>query len=374
MNGPQSEQPVDRLIRAFLDERAETVALSAVSADEMAARVDPIVTVRWTGLRTPAAHWARLTRLPIVAAVVAGLVVTGGVLVLKGIADQRVASPTVAPSVTLSPSPSAAALAILPEALGGPWVGGTRSFTDLPSASGTLLTFTDVNLAMSPLGPEQEPAQFLTSASGTADGGLRLTISSSCDGGTVGDYTWSLSSGGGRLTIRAVSDACATRLAAITGDWYRVGCKDPRSPCLGDLEPGTYASQIIAPHLKPGETSSPTYAAVTYTVPDGWANAADFPGSFSLARSSDYTHYSEDGPPKGGTRSSSSAACDPCRRAGRNPSPSTGAMVDGSTSESHRIGREHVRTKLCPSCSSSGTLKEGLSPGALNSAAKRGCG
>ncbi len=302
MNAPQIERPVDRLIRAFLDDRAETLALNAVSADEMAARLHPIVTRRrGSGLPTTTFDWARLTRIPIVAAIVAGLLVTGGVLILTGITDRRVASPTVAPSASWIPSPTAATLAFIPQALQGPWVGGTRSFADLPSASGTLLTFTDRNLAMSPMGPEQEPAQFLTSASGSADGALRLSISSSCDAGAVGDYTWSLSSGGRRLTIRAVTDACATRLAAITGDWDRVGCKNPQNQCLGDLEPGTYASQNIAPHLKPGGTSSPIYAAVTYTVPHGWANAADFPGSFSLVPSSDYALYSEDGPPKGGT-------------------------------------------------------------------------
>jgi len=301
MNAPQIERPVDRLIRAFLDDRAETAALNAISADEMAARLHPIVTRRWGGLPTTTFYRARLTRIPIVAAVVASLVVTGGVLILTRMTDRRVASPTVAPSATWSPSPTVATLTFIPQALRGPWVGGTRSFTDLPSASGTLLTFTESTLAMKHLGPEQEPAQFLTSASGLADGALRLTISSSCDAGALGDYTWSLSSGGNRLTIRAVSDPCATRLAAITGDWDRVACKNPENQCLGDLEPGTYASQNIAPHLKPGGTSSPIYAAVTYTVPDGWANAADFPGSFSLAPSSDYAHYSEDGPPKGGT-------------------------------------------------------------------------
>jgi hypothetical protein len=237
-------------------------------------------------------RWARLTRLPLVAIVVVGLIVIAGVLVLTG-RDQRITSP--------SPSPTGSAPDVVPGALRAPWVGAPRSLTDVPSASGTLLTFTDSTLAMTHLGPEQEPAQFLTSASGTADGSLRLTISGRCEGGAVGDYTWSLSIGGGRLTITAVSDPCAARRAAVTGDWFKVGCKNPQALCLGDLESGTYASQNLAPHLKPGETWSPTYGAITYTVPDGWANATDWVGSFSLVPSSDYTLYSEDGPPKGRT-------------------------------------------------------------------------
>jgi len=136
------------------------------------------------------------------------------------------------------------------------------------------------------------------------------------------------------------------------GDWFKVGCKNPQALCLGGLEPGTYASQNLAPRLKPGETWSPTYGAMTYTVPDGWANATDWVGSFSLVPASDYTLYSEDGPPQGRTheiavyaRPGASDQTGECSGAERTDVPRTVAgligFVDGlrsvSASPPHRI-------------------------------------
>jgi hypothetical protein len=296
---PQTEQRFDRLIRAFLNERAETAALSAVSADAMAARLGPIVTRRWAGLRTPSFRWVRLARLPIVAMVMVVLIVVGGLLILSRLSDQRVATPTTGPSASHSPSPTPATPAAVPEILRGPWVGAPSSLPGSPPDAGTILNVTDATIQIV-LPPDRPGEVILTTASGTAGGALRLTISFSCEGGVVGEYTWSLSPAGRRLTITPVSDACAGRRDAITGEFYKVGCRNPQANCLGDLDAGTYGSLWFTPHFKPGETWSPIYAALTYTVPDGWANAADWTYSYLLAPSSDYALYSEEGPPTGG--------------------------------------------------------------------------
>jgi hypothetical protein len=42
----------------------------------------------------------------------------------------------------------------------------------------------------------------------------------------------------------------------------------------------------------------PDFGALTYTVPDGWANSADFPERFSLTPSADFALEGEAGPPE----------------------------------------------------------------------------
>ena len=61
-----------------------------------------------------------------------------------------------------------------------------------------------------------------------------------------------------------------------------MGCTIADDNCLGLIEAGTYKSQFISPRLDPGATWSPVVGGLTYTVPDGWANASDWPESFEL--------------------------------------------------------------------------------------------
>ena len=69
--------------------------------------------------------------------------------------------------------------------------------------------------------------------------------------------------------------------------WYLDGYKDTQTDCLGDARPAL-RSQYIAPRLKTTDTWHPVYAAVTYRVPDGWANSSDWPNLFGLTPSSAY--------------------------------------------------------------------------------------
>jgi hypothetical protein len=140
----------------------------------------------------------------------------------------------------------------------------------------------------------------VTPASGTADGSLALATSVKCSSGIVDDYVWWISGDGRRLTIRQESVYCAIPSTALLGDWNKVDCKDPVQPCLGDLAAETYSSLNLDPRLKTIDGSAPTYGALTYTVPEGWANAADWPGELVLVPSTAYAGYG----PSGSTDSS----------------------------------------------------------------------
>jgi hypothetical protein len=124
----------------------------------------------------------------------------------------------------------------------------------------------------------------------TADAGT-------CATGDIGRYSWSLSESGRVLTITAQEDDCPLRLASVPGTWWQMGCTDPGGDtCLGDLDAGTYGSQFITPRTDPGAEWSSDFGALTYTVPDGWANNADYPRTFSLMPSSDYATVTGDAP------------------------------------------------------------------------------
>ena len=104
-----------------------------------------------------------------------------------------------------------------------------------------------------------------------------------CANGDVGLYTWSLSPSDRILTIVANSDDCSTRQSAVPGVWFREQCDVVDDSCLGSVDAGTYRSQYFAP-FEPGASWEPDYGALSYTVPEGWANTADWPDSFNIRR------------------------------------------------------------------------------------------
>jgi hypothetical protein len=129
-------------------------------------------------------------------------------------------------------------------------------------------------------------------ASAAGSGHLRLeqpTVTKGfCLAGDVGDYSWSLSPSGRSLRLESIKDDCHSRAGLLTGTWLQENCNDQEDNCLGDLDAGTYASQFITPQLATGASWQPDYGAITYTVPDGWANSADWPSQFFLVPSGDY--------------------------------------------------------------------------------------
>lgn len=104
-----------------------------------------------------------------------------------------------------------------------------------------------------------------------------------CSDGDVGIYSYSLLPDGQELSLTAESDECATRSNVLPGIWELVDCESQDHSCLGVLDSGRHSSQFFDPFVPSGTPWTPRYAVLAYTVPLGWKNVADWPGTFSLA-------------------------------------------------------------------------------------------
>jgi hypothetical protein len=285
------ERDFDRLVGAWLDlmpdeapDRTIATVLQAVDATPQVRRP----------FRRLLRRFPTMNRLPVVATMAAALVlaVGGGLLLLKpgGIGNQTpTASPSVAPSPSISPRPS---VTLVPDALRARWMGGERPVPPIVATSGTILNFNDDGSFFLTPSNLNDNHYLRSLASPTGDGQFRLEsllANNGCAVGDVGLYRWSVSPSGRILTVTADSDTCSTRLGAVPGTWWLEQCKNTNTNCLGDIDAGTYKSQYITPRLdKPRDWVAPDFGAVTYTVPDGWANSADFPDSLTLTPSADF--------------------------------------------------------------------------------------
>jgi hypothetical protein len=241
-----------------------------------------------------------LGRPAFAAAVVVLVVVIGGALFFSrstGPATDGVV-PSTAPTVVPTAPPSATTQ--IPAGLRYMWVGPKRTIASMPSSDRYRFRLTSVQLGFpndqlqddwfdsqaSAIGPDQLSLSALSSSSG-------------CQSGDVGRYAWSLSASGVRLHLTTVSDPCANRSSALAGNWIRVACTDTSDGCFGDLEAGTFPSQYVAPRVGPIDSWHPDLGAITYTIPDGWANSSDWPTIFSLSPTADYANWTSAGPPDG---------------------------------------------------------------------------
>jgi hypothetical protein len=251
-----------------------------------------------------------MNRLPVAAGAAAVLtVLIGGALLQNrppdatGVGVSPTPSPTAASSASTAPS-SALATTVPPE-LQSMWVGPPRSVAGLIASKRYRFRLTANGFGF----PYDNFLAGQLPADAAVVGGNVLQLTSTagageCKVGDVGRYTWSLSPSGTRLTVTLVSDACAVRSSALSGDWAKVGCKNIDDACFGDLvDAGTYPSQYVAPRLAPGDAWNPQWGALTYTVPAGWANSADLPNSFILTPSEAYAKEGADGPVDGSARS-----------------------------------------------------------------------
>jgi hypothetical protein len=203
------------------------------------------------------------------------------------------APPSVAPSA--ASSSSRAPGAPLPADLQFSWMGPSRTIEGLGSWTRTQIVFKNGLMYVT----GTQVGTYLTSDVDTSAGTMRLTLrqdEAGCHAGDVGDYTWSLAPAKATLTLAASSDPCAARTAAFAGTWFRQHCTNTEDGCLGDLDAGVHASQYIVPRRAVGGPWQPTWGAVTYTVPAGWANSQDWPNEFSLTPSADYAKETADGP------------------------------------------------------------------------------
>jgi len=242
--------------------------------------------------------WIAVTAALVVVVIGGGLFYLGGRNSPIGAtpATTPTLAPTQVPSPTPAATPTAAALsspsivASSPAAqLGGPvptqlqasWMGANR-----PSGTGeagVALRFdaSTFHLSISnDLGNPYTGGEAGSTGSGNLNLGSELCQANSSG---PGQYSYTLSPSGRVLTLAVVSDSCSSRAGDIAGTYWLMGCKDPGTGCLGDLDPGTYASQYIRPTVV--DPWSPQFGGVTYTVPEGWANYADLSEWFGLTPS-----------------------------------------------------------------------------------------
>jgi hypothetical protein len=291
-----TDRDFDRLARAWLDLGPDEAPDRVIATVLQAAETTPQVRrpIRW-----PLWRDFTMTRLPIFAATAAAVlvVVIGGALFFSrstGPATNGVV-PTASP--TLVPSASPSGTNQIPAALRYMWVGPKRTIAGMPSSDRYRFRLTSVQLGF----PNDQlvDSWFDSVASATGPNELSLAALNSgtgCQSGELGRYTWTLSASGVRLHLTTVSDPCANRSSALAGDWIRVACSDDSDGCFGDLEAGTFPSQYVAPRVGPTDTWKPDLGAISYTVPDGWANSSDWPTTFSLTPSADYASWTSAGP------------------------------------------------------------------------------
>lgn len=274
-----TERDFDRIARAWLELMPDEVPARAIDAVLLAVETTPQVRSPWRWLPwrpTP------MNRIPLALGAAAVVAVAGALVFSRSGPGDVGSTPSPSPTIAASPSGSATAGGSLPLELRRIWMGGHRGLV-LPGA-GSLLDFTTgFHLSQSAANAAQ---RLESTASPVGDGKLRLeskAVADGCNKGDVGTYSWSLNPSGRILTITEDQDACPTRAGAVVGTWWLRDCPLSDDNCLGAVDAGTYKSQFITPRVDPGGTWNPLFGAVTYTVPDGWANAADWPESFDLA-------------------------------------------------------------------------------------------
>ena len=216
-------------------------------------------------------------RLAAAAAVIV-LIGGAGLAILNGRPATTNVGETPSPSVAPSSSP-ASADGPLPAELQTSFIGALRTAPPAPAGQDrSILSFVD--------GKFQLNGRLLAStATESSIRQLRLVstaVSGGCAVGDQGTYSWNASLAWSRVTFALVDDACAARAAVVTGDWLRADCWNPDNLCLGRLEPGTYASLFLDPFIPYDRSWKARFGALTYTVPNGWENTADFPTTYSV--------------------------------------------------------------------------------------------
>ena len=245
--------------------------------------------------RTPQRPFARLRlrltemnpRIRLFTVLAAGLVaVVAGVALIGGGSNVR---------VTASPSPTVAASAdtTVPSALRGRWSGGSRAVPDIDPEAGTTLAFTATAAMFGQINDLPNPTIRGTASAPAPDRILVQTTlpGQGCAVGDEGQYLWALSSSGSTLTITAESEDCPMREDAFVGIWLVDACPSTDGLCLGPLDAGDHASQAFDPYLADAGAWEPRFGVFRYTVPDGWANAEDWPSTYSLLPRREYDTY-----------------------------------------------------------------------------------
>lgn len=224
-----------------------------------------------------------IVRLGVAAAVLA-MAVALGYSIFQNIGSDE---PDPAPPASASPDAGTAA-DVLPEELEFAWIteprpvegteAGDRLVMDLRSQVFSIRTGAD--------------AATLVSAPTIDDAG-RIRLETVVDGtgcavGDVGTYAYSLSPGETVLTIGDSTDECPGRAAVVAGEWRRSACRASGLLCLGVMGAGRQSTLLFDPFRDNFNPPTARYGAMTYTVPDGWANADDRTHFYTLLRADQY--------------------------------------------------------------------------------------
>jgi hypothetical protein len=281
----------DRLARAWLDLMPDEAPDRVIDAVLQAVDVTP---QRRTSFDPAIRRFFAMNRLTYAAIALAFVVLGGGALLLAQFRQPNV-GPSQAPTATPLSAPTRGTGAPLPAQLQARWFGGTRTLAGLEAGAGTVLRLEPGTFKVAQA--NQQDATLFGGAASSLDGRIEIQRGSgpalTC-GTDIGSYAYSLSTSGQTLTLSDARDSCAIRRSTLVGTWWRIDCKGSQDPgdapaCLGLMDAGTYGSQYWIPTLASGQTDwTPRYAGVTFTVPDGWANFADWPNWFGLGRGADF--------------------------------------------------------------------------------------
>jgi hypothetical protein len=268
----------DRISRAWLDLMPDEAPDRTVDAVLRAVATTPQVR-RWRP-----ASWRpnSMNKLAYAVAAAALVVAVGGALLLTRPGPD--AGSNTAPTPSVSPSAVPAAAGSFPA---GRWMGGPNDIV-ADGAGSSILIDDEGNIVLTQSNDNDTPK--LTAQLSFTTGGLIHFAGSNlgqCTADEGGDYNWTHSPGDRVFRLTPIEDRCAERAAALDGTWWKMGCTIDGDNCLGALDAGTYKSQFIAPHVDRGGEWAPVFGALTYTVPDGWANASDWPESFEIVPASD---------------------------------------------------------------------------------------
>jgi len=197
--------------------------------------------------------------------------------------------PDIGSQSTPAPSPTAAqtsgvTISTLPAAFRYKWIGALRPVAQVvPAITCSRMLMGDGLLQYNGCGPDP----VLASTAGVSDPNIivfkLISKESGCLAGDVGTYAYTLSPNGKSLALTRVEEACDARAEAVSGAWNRSDCPNAGSPCLGDLDAGRYVSANFNPFVPRTEWVA-TDAALSYTVPAGWANIEDCDNCYALAK------------------------------------------------------------------------------------------
>ena len=274
----------DRLARAWLDLMPDEAPDRVIDAVLQAVDVTP---QRRTPFDPAIRRFFPMNRLTYAAVALAIVVLGGGALLLTQFRQTNV-GPSQGPTATPGPSPTLDPGAPLPQALQAPWFGGGRTLAGLEAGAGTVLRLGPLTFKIAQA--NQQAATLFGGAAASVNGRIKVERGSgpalAC-GTDIGSYAYALSASGQTLTISDPQDSCAIRQSTLLGTWWRIDCRNGDDECLGEVDAGTYSSQYFRPILA-GAPWTPRFGGLTFTVPDGWANDADYPGNFSLSLAPDF--------------------------------------------------------------------------------------